>query len=394
MLLAPESFFGAWQAEIVTEGQYPAFAFYDITGASPTESGVPLLGGYALPELSRLTASAEEISANLAELSGRLEIAFNDETAKNLSQAITDIAAISQQVRDLVTTQSAIATDLTASADSALTEIEAASRAARRTFDRMEGLLTDAQMDSIVTNVRLASASIQKLSADLSSSSGGIASTMTRADSAFARIDRLTASIEAGQGTLGRLDERYHVGRCGRRPFSSSSISCCRTCARTRGATCASPSSRRDGQADAGPDRKERRGRRAARGGWRAARAGDPGSRTRTGACPKATWNRTRESGEAALREVSEETGLDDLVLGQELATIDWYFRAGSRLVHKFCAFYLMRSDAGDPIPEAEEGITACVWVPLTEAEARISYDNAREVVRAAREMVLDGGIH
>ena len=45
----------------------------------------------------------------------------------NLAQAITDIAAISQQVRQLVNTQSAVATELTASADSALQQIEEAS---------------------------------------------------------------------------------------------------------------------------------------------------------------------------------------------------------------------------------------------------------------------------
>lgn len=205
VLLAPESFFGAWQAEIVTRDQYPGFTFFDVDGRKPEEPGTRLMGGYTLPEMSRLTASAEEISANLAELSGRLEIAFNDQTAANLAQAITDIAAISQQVRDLVTQQTVVASDLTASADSALAEIEAASRAARRSFDRIEGLMGDAQIDSIVTNVRLATASIQKLSADLSSSSGGMAQTMVRADSAFARIDRLTASVEAGHGTIGRL---------------------------------------------------------------------------------------------------------------------------------------------------------------------------------------------
>lgn len=107
---------------------------------------------------------------------------------------------------------------------------------------------------------------------------------------------------------------------------------------------------------------------------------------------PKGHLEKGEGSGEAALREVGEETGLADLILGPELATIDWYFRAGSRLVHKFCAFYLMRSETGDPVPEAAEGITECLWLPLAEAEERITYDNAREVVKAAREAVLDGG--
>lgn len=108
---------------------------------------------------------------------------------------------------------------------------------------------------------------------------------------------------------------------------------------------------------------------------------------------PKGHLEEGEGSGEAAAREVTEETGLSDLVLGPELATIDWYFRSGGKLVHKFCAFYLMESVSGDPVPEEDEGITECVWMSLDEAAARISYDNAREVVNAAREALDQGAL-
>lgn len=99
---------------------------------------------------------------------------------------------------------------------------------------------------------------------------------------------------------------------------------------------------------------------------------------------PKGHLERGETPDAAALREVGEETGLGDLVLGPQLQTIDWYFRARGALIHKFCHFFLIESPTGDAVPQREEGITACCWVPLPEALERISYDNAREVLRSA----------
>jgi 8-oxo-dGTP pyrophosphatase MutT (NUDIX family) len=91
---------------------------------------------------------------------------------------------------------------------------------------------------------------------------------------------------------------------------------------------------------------------------------------------------------DAARREVVEETGLQDLVLHGPIQVIDWYFRFRGRTIHKFCHFFLFESRSGEPVPQAEEGITACVWLGIDEAGEAISYDNARGVLRRAADMV------
>jgi 8-oxo-dGTP pyrophosphatase MutT (NUDIX family) len=93
----------------------------------------------------------------------------------------------------------------------------------------------------------------------------------------------------------------------------------------------------------------------------------------------------------AALREVGEETGLANLRLGREVGTIDWFFRTKGRLVHKFCTFYLIVSEHGVPVPETAEGITECVWLPVEEAIGRVTYGNARQIVRKAGRL-MEGG--
>lgn len=98
------------------------------------------------------------------------------------------------------------------------------------------------------------------------------------------------------------------------------------------------------------------------------------------------------ESGEtphdAALREVAEETGLEDLRLRGEIETIDWYFRFRGRLVHKVCHFYLMQTDSAATCPQRDEGITACRWESFERAFSLVSYENARDVLRRAFEIV------
>lgn len=203
VILAPESLFGSWQAEIVSRVLYPRMPFFDVSRLPASD--VPMLGGYALPELSRLSRSAEQISNNLETLTQRLELAFNEETAGNLSAVIDNIEEMTQELRAFVAQQSEVATSITANADSALAEIESAAGSARRTFDRIEGAVADAGFDSILANVRVASAGIRDVAVALSDSTSGINMTLGRVDSTFARLDRIASRVESGEGSLGRL---------------------------------------------------------------------------------------------------------------------------------------------------------------------------------------------
>jgi 8-oxo-dGTP pyrophosphatase MutT (NUDIX family) len=91
----------------------------------------------------------------------------------------------------------------------------------------------------------------------------------------------------------------------------------------------------------------------------------------------------------AAIREVSEETGLRDLTVRGAIDPIDWYFKFRGNLIHKVCHFFLMQTEQASTFPQRAEGITACRWLAFDDAQALISYENARDVLRRANEILV-----
>ena len=103
---------------------------------------------------------------------------------------------------------------------------------------------------------------------------------------------------------------------------------------------------------------------------------------------PKGHLEDGESSKQAALREVNEETGLSDLELSEQLGVTGWSFRAKGSVVHKSGTFYLMYSEEGDPMPQLEEGITECVWVPAHEACSKIKYKNLHQILQKAQRVL------
>jgi len=93
----------------------------------------------------------------------------------------------------------------------------------------------------------------------------------------------------------------------------------------------------------------------------------------------------------AALREIREETGFERVRLDEELVEVNYRFYQPKRErnVHKTVVYYLGRTDEREPRLEAL--FDRAEWLPLPDAEARVTYDLDRQVLRAARDRVARG---
>jgi len=91
---------------------------------------------------------------------------------------------------------------------------------------------------------------------------------------------------------------------------------------------------------------------------------------------------------QAAVREVAEETGINGEILG-ELGTIDFWFVADGRRIHKTVRHYLMRATGGE-LSDADVEVTEVAWVPLPEIPGQLAYPDERGLVDTAGRLLAD----
>lgn len=91
---------------------------------------------------------------------------------------------------------------------------------------------------------------------------------------------------------------------------------------------------------------------------------------------------------QAAVREVREETGISGEIMG-ELGTIDFWFVADGRRVHKTVRHYLLRAVSGE-LSDADVEVSEVAWVPLPEIPAQLAYPDERGLVHTAGRLLAE----
>jgi len=91
---------------------------------------------------------------------------------------------------------------------------------------------------------------------------------------------------------------------------------------------------------------------------------------------------------QAAVREVAEETGIDSAVVAA-LGSIDYWFVAEDRRIHKTVHHFLLRA-VGGTLSDADYEVAEVAWVPLADLPARLAYADERRLVQRATTMLAD----
>jgi 8-oxo-dGTP pyrophosphatase MutT (NUDIX family) len=91
---------------------------------------------------------------------------------------------------------------------------------------------------------------------------------------------------------------------------------------------------------------------------------------------------------DAAVREVAEETGITGRVVAP-LGTIDFWFVADGRRVHKTVHHFLLLASGGELSDEDIE-VEEVEWVPLGQLAERLAYDDERRLMEQVPALLAE----
>ena len=109
----------------------------------------------------------------------------------------------------------------------------------------------------------------------------------------------------------------------------------------------------------------------------------------RTWTLPKGTPKRDESTEQTALREVTEETGLEVRII-RPLESIEYWFVQSARRIHKTVHYFLMEPAGGD-LSRHDHEFDQVKWVDFGEAASVLTFETERALVaRAADALRLE----
>ncbi|HST58724.1 MAG TPA: MlaD family protein, partial [Longimicrobium sp.] len=203
VLLGSASLFGDWQAEIVSQGEYPDLAFT----TAPRRDVLP---GATLPDISELTAVAARIAADIETLSARIQIAFTPETALEIRNTIENVGEVSDQLSGFIDAQTQTYGQVGRNVLASTENIRLATASAQATMNEVRGSLQGGDVQAIIANARAATQNLNALTEELRGAASGVPGLVARADStmgAFGRtaetLNTTIAGVQPGLAELG-----------------------------------------------------------------------------------------------------------------------------------------------------------------------------------------------
>lgn len=204
VVLNESSLFGEWQATITEREALPRDESVQ-QQIQTVESGGDVLPGATLPDIAKLTAVAGRIAGDVAAVADRVEVAFDDEAARELRASIRNFSTLSATLARTVRTHAGDIDTLSVQLQSAVNSLNRAARTTDQIASRVDSSMTTGELRQFVMDLSAAGAELRRTTRTVAVMANRLTTSQGRLDNFLLNGDSVLMKINSGQGTLGRL---------------------------------------------------------------------------------------------------------------------------------------------------------------------------------------------
>jgi phospholipid/cholesterol/gamma-HCH transport system substrate-binding protein len=188
MVISPESFFGDWQVAIVSRATVKNLDFVRM-------SGVEAYPGATMPDITQLTAVAADIAADMQILSDRVQIAFTEETARDIAKTVANVQDVSDQLRGFFDNQTRVYGQVSNNVLESTANIRRATGEASLAARDIRTTISQGEIQQVLQNAQSASANLAAFSAQLNTAASGVPGLVARMDTTMASFGQTAATL-------------------------------------------------------------------------------------------------------------------------------------------------------------------------------------------------------
>jgi phospholipid/cholesterol/gamma-HCH transport system substrate-binding protein len=204
VLLNESSLFGEWQATITSR---------DAVGRdedvkrqiAETSRDDGVLPGATLPDIARLTAVAGRIAGDVASVAERVEVAFDDQAARELRTSVRSFSEMSTILAQSVREQSNNLTTVSSDVRGGVQSLVRSAELLKAVAERFDSSTSRGEVKNIVSDAGEAARQLREASRRLAVMSAQLERSQVRLESFLATSDSIARKIQAGEGSLGML---------------------------------------------------------------------------------------------------------------------------------------------------------------------------------------------
>jgi phospholipid/cholesterol/gamma-HCH transport system substrate-binding protein len=204
VLLNESSLFGEWQATITSRDAVGRDAEVNRQLADATR-GDGILPGATLPDIARLTAVAGRIAGDVANVAERVQVAFDDQAAREMRASLRNFSELSTVLAQTVREQSNNLTTVSADVRGGVQSLLRSAELLRAVSERVDSSTSRGEVRRIVEDAGEAARQLRETGRRLLTISEQLGRSQDRLESFLVASDSIAAKINRGEGTLGLM---------------------------------------------------------------------------------------------------------------------------------------------------------------------------------------------